>query len=224
MNLLRRFRRSLASPAPDPVTRRRFFAGAGVGAAALLGADAQAAPLDIEPGTLVDAQGRPFGREARGFDPYIGEIMLVGWNFAARGWALCQGQLLPISQHTALFSLLGTIYGGDGRTTFALPDLQGRMPMGFGNGPGLTSRQLGQKSGTETNTLNSTQLPSHVHSLPHVQVRGTGTQVIGATTGGDLGTTTPTGTAGNNQPVNNMPPYVVLNYQIALQGIFPSRN
>lgn len=96
-------------------------------------------------------------------EPFIGQIQAFGFNFAPRGWALCQGQLLAISQNTALFSLLGTMYGGDGRTTFGLPDLRGRVIVGYGNGPGLTPNTIGAKGGTETTTLNVTNLPSHTH-------------------------------------------------------------
>lgn len=97
-------------------------------------------------------------------EPFIGQIMPFVGNFAIRGWAMCNGQLMSIAENTALFSIIGTTYGGDGRTTFALPDLRGRVPMHFGNGPGLTSRQLGQRLGTEYNILNILQLPSHNHS------------------------------------------------------------
>lgn len=97
-------------------------------------------------------------------EPFIGQIIMFGGNFAPRGWAFCQGQLLAISQNQALFSILGTTYGGDGRTTFALPDLRGRAPIGPGHGPGLTNRVLGQRSGTETNTMSVNQMPSHNHS------------------------------------------------------------
>ncbi|WP_299312416.1 tail fiber protein [uncultured Aquimarina sp.] len=97
-------------------------------------------------------------------EPFVGQIMAVGFNFAPRGWALCDGQLLPISQNSALFSLLGTIYGGDGRTTFALPDLRGRVSIHQGGGPGLSNRRIGQKGGEETHTLNVPEMPSHNHS------------------------------------------------------------
>jgi len=102
-------------------------------------------------------------------EPLIGQIMMFAGNFAPRGWAFCEGQLLAINQYQALFSILGTTYGGDGRTTFGLPDLRGRVPMHPGNGPGLSSKRLGQKGGSETNTLNVSQLPSHNHlSLIHI--------------------------------------------------------
>ena len=98
-------------------------------------------------------------------DPFIAEIRIFAGNFAPRGWAFCNGQLLPISQNTALFSLVGTTYGGDGRTTFGLPNLQGRVPMHPGNGPGLTARQLGESGGVETVTLAESQMPTHTHGL-----------------------------------------------------------
>lgn len=97
-------------------------------------------------------------------NPFIGEVKMFGGNFAPRGWAFCEGQLLAIAQNQALFSILGTTYGGDGRTTFGLPDLRGRAPIGPGQGPGLTARRLGQRSGTETNTLTVNQMPAHNHS------------------------------------------------------------
>ena len=163
---------------------------------------------------------------------------MFGGNFAPRGWALCDGQLLSISQNDALFSIIGTIYGGDGRTTFGLPDLRGRVPMHSGNGPGLTPRPLGQKSGTEQNTLNVNQIPSHNHtaSLPAKEEANTETPnghvIAGAGFNGfgsapDAGinmapfTTTNTG---SSQPINNMQPYQCVNFIIALQGIYPSRN
>ena len=138
-------------------------------------------------------------------EPFIGEIMMFGGNFPPRNWAFCDGQLLPIAQNTALFSLLGTTYGGDGRTTFALPDLRGRVPVGVGSGPGLTPVSWGQRSGTETNTVTVNQLASHSHNLP-------------APANG------PTPNTGGSQSINNMQPYLGLYYVIALQGIYPSRN
>jgi microcystin-dependent protein len=157
-------------------------------------------------------------------------------NFAPRGWALCDGQLLPIAQNTALFSLVGTTYGGDGRTTFGLPDLRGRAPMQPRQGPGLSNHLLGEKSGDETITLTQVQLPSHTHALraadedaeqtdPTGRVyaisdddlyRASGTMV-------DMSAETTTVTGGG-QSHSNMQPYLAINFIICLQGIYPSRN
>ncbi|MEM1124712.1 MAG: tail fiber protein [Bacteroidota bacterium] len=192
-------------------------------------------------------------------DPFLGEIVMFGGNFAPRGWAFCNGQLLPINQYQALFSILGTTYGGDGRTTFALPELRGRAAMHAGNGPGLTPRPLGQKSGQESVTLNSLQMPSHSHTAiksGNVRVQPSANlgdtnfsagNALGATArdiqtsagiemyatannlAGDLGGVsddinfTITNTGGNYSH-NNMQPYQVINYIIALQGVFPSRS
>jgi microcystin-dependent protein len=174
-------------------------------------------------------------------EPFIAEIRIFAGTFAPRGWAFCNGQLVSVSQNPALFSLVGTIYGGDGRTTFGLPDLRGRAPLHPGTGPGLTPRRLGEKAGAETATLTSSQMPSHDHRL-------TG-DTTGATTGDPAGalpaTVTPppaskrlyrsSGTpasmntnalapVGGGGAHNNMQPYLVLNYIIALVGTFPSRN
>jgi len=159
---------------------------------------------------------------------------MFGGNFAPRGWALCDGQLLSISSNQALFSILGTVYGGDGRTTFGLPELRGRVAIHAGNGPGLTNRPLGVSGGTETNTLNVNQLPPHSHPAS-----------LGASeespnsddpTGGILATTNiyhnsadetvpvTVGNTGSSQSVNNIQPFRTVNYIIALQGTFPSRN
>jgi len=184
---------------------------------------------------------------------YLGEIRMFGFNFAPQGWAKCDGQLIGISQNTALFSLLGVTYGGDGGTTFALPDLRGRMPMHEGQGPGLTLRIRGQRSGTETNVLNATQLPIHDHTvnipvtgtvtlngnedgadtnspnngtLTEAAVYSTGAPDPGVSINGlnaNLTASGNTGNAGGSQPVNNMPPFLVVNFCIALQGIFPPR-
>lgn len=176
-------------------------------------------------------------------EPFIGQIQMFGGNFAPRGWAFCDGTLLPIAQNPALFSILGTIYGGDGRTTFGLPDLRGRAAMHAGNGPGLTDKRLGQKSGSETNTLGVNNLPPHSHIATTNCQTGTGNanSAAGNVWSTDLGNqsatysnATPDGTmrdgavtvqnTGNGQPVNNMQPYQVVNYIIALTGLFPSRN
>ena len=134
----------------------------------------------------------------------IGEVSIFGGNFAPSGWEFCDGQLLAISQYQSLFSILGTTYGGDGRMTFGLPDLRGRTAIGEGSGPGLTPRPLGQKIGVEAVTLTEGQLPAHNHSLP---------QSINTTEN-----------AGGNQSHNNMQPSIALNYNIAMQGIYPPRD
>ena len=176
-------------------------------------------------------------------EPFVGEIEIFAFNFAPKGWALCQGQLLPISQNTALFSLLGTQYGGNGTTNFALPNLQGCIPNHQGQGPGLSQYVMGQTGGSTTATLTTQTIPAHTHTLPVTTVNGrvntpTNVNVLGEVGGGRgggggsaYGTTTlanmaaQTGnTAGGGQPHNNMAPYVVLNYCIALQGVFPARN
>jgi len=179
-------------------------------------------------------------------EPFIGQIMLFGGNFAPRSWAFCDGQLLAISSNSALFSILGTTYGGDGRTTFALPDLRGRSAIHEGNGPGLSDQKLGERGGSETNQLNSLQLPAHGHSLATGNVTipvsaedadqdeadgkylANGTfyhdNPDGAYGPGALPLGGTSGNVGANRPINNMPPYLALNYIIALQGIYPSRN
>lgn len=153
-------------------------------------------------------------------NPLLGEITIFTGDFAPRGWAICAGQILPINQNQALFSLLGTTYGGDGRTTFALPDLRGRMAVGTS-----ANIQLGQRAGTETTILTAANLPGLAVSTNKVEIRTTGTQGSGVTDGGASGSSN-TFLAKNNsgQPFNNMPPYIVTNYIIALQGIFPSRS
>jgi len=175
--------------------------------------------------------------EAQAADPFLGQIMMVGYTFCPRGWANADGQLLPISSNSALFSLYGTTFGGDGRTTFALPDLRGRVPMHTGQGPGLASRQSGQKGGTETNTLSVNQLPNHSHALNVARSSGNTTtpqDTFLAGTGRDrdytsTGTDTTMnanaiGSTGGGQPIDNMQPFLVIRYCVALQGIFPSRN
>lgn len=170
-------------------------------------------------------------------DNFIGEIMLVPYNFAPRGWAFCAGQILPISQNTALFSLIGTTYGGNGQTTFALPNLQGRAALGQGQGPGLSRYDLGEQDGVESVTLVASQLPVHTHSLRVATDPASGIAPNGAypapTTGGvgnEYGTVqaapmapNAVGPTGGDQPHTNMQPYLTLNYIIALEGIFPQR-
>jgi microcystin-dependent protein len=174
-------------------------------------------------------------------DPFIGEIRMFGGNFAPTGWALCNGQLLPISQNTALFSILGTTFGGNGQTTFGLPDLRGRVPMNFGQGPGLTPRNLGENGGSETVTLLVTQMPAHTHQAnassanatapsPQGGVWAQELDSQGGTGTGYTGTPNTTmspqaiGTAGGGQPHQNLQPYLCVNFIIALNGIFPSRS
>jgi microcystin-dependent protein len=170
-------------------------------------------------------------------NPFLGEIRLFGFNFAPRTWATCSGQLMPIAQNTALFSLLGTTYGGDGQTTFALPDLRGRSALSAGQGPGLAAYNLGQVSGVETVTLISTQMPAHNHTMLASSSDSTAKNPSGNIPGGTaspvyaaVGTANTTmapqviGGAGGSQPHENRSPYLVLNYCIALEGIYPSRN
>jgi microcystin-dependent protein len=168
-------------------------------------------------------------------EPFIGQITIFAGNFAPRGWAFCHGQLLPIAQNTALFSLLGTIYGGDGRTTFALPDLRGRAPIHFGQGPGLSNYNLGELGGVESVTLLAAQMPVHTHTLVGANVPANNTAPGGqlmAETREDAyaGAAQPVamdpsavGAAGGSQPHENRPPYLAINYIIALVGIYPSR-
>ena len=172
-------------------------------------------------------------------EPYIGEIIMFAGNFAPKGWMLCQGQLLSIAQNTALFSILGTTYGGDGVTTFALPDFRGRYPMQQGQGPGLTPRSLGEQGGSESVTLVSTQMPAHNHTLVCSNAQSDlsipAANVLGADQGGATlnyvagpldATMNPAtiGVAGGSQPHQNMSPFLALNFIIAVQGIYPSRN
>jgi len=172
-------------------------------------------------------------------DCFLGEVRMFAGNFAPRNWAYCDGQLLPISQNTALFSLLGTIYGGDGRTTFALPDFRGRVSMHPGHGPGLSSYNLGAKGGQETVTLTTSQMPSHSHSVSTVTSTGranTDTPVNTIPAQGDnLSYTTETssntmtsvsnsGLSGGSQSHENRPPYLTVNYIICTAGTYPSRN
>ncbi|KIL35592.1 hypothetical protein SD71_12640 [Cohnella kolymensis] len=171
-------------------------------------------------------------------DPYLGEIRLFAGNFAPRGWALCNGQLMPISQNTALFSILGTQYGGNGTTNFALPDFRGRAPVHQGQGPGLTARTIGEMGGSSSVTLQATQIPSHTH-VPNCQsAQGIAdpTGAIWTNSGGLRGlavygptpevgmSPTAVQAAGGSQPHNNMQPSLGLNYIIALEGVFPPRS
>ncbi|MFC1933409.1 phage tail protein [Chloroflexota bacterium] len=168
-------------------------------------------------------------------EPFIAEVRIFAGNFAPRHWAFCDGQLLPIAQNTALFSLIGTTYGGDGRTTTALPNLKGRAPMHPGRGPGLTPRRLGERGGTEIVQLTEAQIASHKHALRAEEEDAAQTDPAGrayATTDDDLYGDGPPNIAmssettksnGGSQPHNNMQSYLVLSYIIALVGIYPSR-
>jgi microcystin-dependent protein len=173
-------------------------------------------------------------------DQFIGEVRMFCGNFAPRGWAFCDGSLLPISQNTALFSLLGTFYGGDGRATFALPNLQGAFPIHAGGsaGPGLSARNGGETGGHETVTLTAAQLPSHGHALEAVSAATTGTPgstvSLAPTSNGSALYRAPDvylnmapadlGASGSGQAHNNLPPYLAVSFIIALQGIYPSRS
>jgi microcystin-dependent protein len=162
-------------------------------------------------------------------DPFIGQIIMFAGNFAPRGWAFCDGQLLPIAQNSALFSILGTTYGGDGRSTFALPDLRGRVPLHPGRGPGLSEVRLGDKGGAESVTLTEAQLPSHSHpmSAPVVKKGKGATAGILHVEGKNTSPVSPpltAGPTGGGRAVPTRPPFAGVNYIIALQGVFPSRS
>ncbi len=168
--------------------------------------------------------------------PFIGEVRLTAFSFAPTGWALCNGQILPISPNTALFSIIGTTYGGNGVSTFALPDLQGRTPLGVGQGLGLTNRSAGEAGGSETHTLSANELPVHTHllrassangitdkpdgSVPARNPAGVPQYAPAAAGDSDLASNA-VGQAGSSQPHNNLQPYIVVNYIICLQGVYP---
>jgi len=169
-------------------------------------------------------------------DPFVAEIRIFPFNFAPKGWAWCDGQLMPLSQNTALFSLLGTTYGGNGKSNFALPDLQGRAPMQPGQGPGLSLHDLGETGGSETVTLLESEIPSHSHAFRVFndvgEDRTPAGESLARSTGGLL--YTPAGSltamadqalppAGGDQPHNNLQPFLTFYFNIALQGVFPPR-
>ena len=177
-------------------------------------------------------------------DPFVGEIRQFAFNFVPRGWAACNGQLLPIAQNTALFSLLGTSFGGDGRATFGLPNIIGNLPVGAGQGPGLPDYPIGSRTGVQTVTLNSSQMPTHNHGLVVTNAvastaSASGQQLANGIVGGRQSairaliystaapaTTLNTGSlasTGSNQAHNNMMPYLAMNFFIAIQGVYPSR-
>jgi microcystin-dependent protein len=171
-------------------------------------------------------------------EPFIAEIRIFAGNFAPRGWAFCNGQLLPVSQNTALFSLIGTTYGGDGRTTTALPNLQGRAPMHPGRGPGLTARRLGERGGVETVTLTEAQMPNHAHTMradsfpASFQIPAADRTLARSNNGNAYGSASslvPMGnrvleSTGGSQAHNNMQPFIAIDYIIALVGLYPSRS
>ncbi len=169
--------------------------------------------------------------------PFIGEIRMWACNFAPRTWANCDGQLMVIAQNTALFSLIGTIYGGDGRTSFALPNLQGRIPLHQGRGPGLTPLTIGQPFGDETITLNTQNIPSHSHQMRGESTAGTTADPANnftaelpvginaySTNSSLVMNSAAIGNTGSGQAHNNMMPFLTIRFCIALQGLYPSRN
>ncbi len=171
-------------------------------------------------------------------DPFVAEIRIFPFNFAPKGWAWCDGQLMPLSQNTALFSLLGTTYGGDGKSNFALPDLQGRAPMHPGQGPGLSLHDLGETGGSETVTLLQSEIPAHSHTLRGAIDPGdifvpSATTSLAVSVGAKAYNTTLSSPAtlapqaltpaGGDQPHNNMMPYLTFYFCIALQGVYPPR-
>jgi len=181
-------------------------------------------------------------------EPFVGEVKVLGFNFPPRGYMTCQGQTLSIAQYTAMFALLGTTFGGNGQTTFALPDLQGRVPIGQGQGRGLSPYDMGEEAGSESVTITQAQMPMHVHPATGLNVRipvNTGNDDAGAA-GNYIGNSSPndmfgsvpsptaslgapivggtTSVAGGSQPMGILSPYLCMNYSIAVEGIFPSRN
>lgn len=170
-------------------------------------------------------------------DPFLGEIRAFPFNFQPKGWAFCNGQILSIAQNTALFSILGTTYGGNGSSNFALPNLQGRVPMGFGQGPGLSLRDLGEEGGQEGVTLLPSEIPAHTHAAVcnggdgdqydpagHFWAQDAAGNAEYSTSGGSPMNAAALVPSGSSVPHTNLQPYLVLNYCIALQGIFPSRS
>lgn len=170
-------------------------------------------------------------------DPFIGQIQYFPYNFSPRGWSFCNGQLLPVAENTALFSLIGTTFGGDGRTTLGLPDMRGRVPIHPGTGPGLSSRRSGEKGGVETVSLNTNQMPAHSHKLMATNIVGDQSSPAGNSIARDGRDQTyrneapntdmysdSIGSTGGGLAHENMAPFLVLNCNIALTGVFPSRN
>jgi len=174
--------------------------------------------------------------QGAGAQPYLGEIIAVPYNFAPRGYMFCAGQLLAINQNQALFSLLGTTYGGNGQTTFALPDLRGRSAVSSGQGPGLAAKDLGERGGEESVTLLVSQMPAHTHSVQASSSTGSQASPVGnawaaqsrspifSSSANTTMSPAATSNAGGSQPHDNRSPYLVMNYVIAVTGIFPSRD
>jgi len=175
--------------------------------------------------------------QAQATEPYLGQILMVGFNFAPVGWAMCNGEILPISEYPALFQLIGTTFGGDGINTFALPDLRGRVPIHMGQGLGLSNYVIGQQGGEEEVTLTISQMPAHTHALAAQSALGSSANPTGgiwasqsrldiyssASPDTPMGLST-TSAAGGSQPHDNRSPYLVVNYIIALEGVFPTQN
>jgi microcystin-dependent protein len=170
-------------------------------------------------------------------NPYVGEIRMFGGNFAPSGWAFCDGQLMQISENDTLFNLIGTTYGGDGQETFALPDLQGRLPMHAGQGPGLSNYQIGEKAGVETVTLNTQQTPTHTHAVvvsgdlansnsPNNSMLAQSTQILLYTqdTASKFMAPSALSLVGGSQPHENIQPFLVVSFIISLFGVFPSQS
>jgi microcystin-dependent protein len=195
-------------------------------------------------GAFVVASATAFPAAAQAQECFIGEVRMFAGNFAPRGWGLAQGQLLSIAQNTALFSILGTTYGGDGQTTFGLPDLRGRVPLGWGQGPGLSPRALGELAGTETVTQTAAQMPAHTHTAvvnassgaaTHIRPQGRLLAKVDPPTAANVYAPGPPdvslapeavsiGISGGSQPQENMPPFLALNFIVCMEGIYPSRN
>lgn len=220
---------SLSSPSSSvPVTARRAVRGTSAGGRS----------LRLRLAGVALALGVAVPSVQAGIEPFIGEMMLVGFNFCPRGFAKAEGQLIAIAQNTALFSLLGTQFGGDGRTTFALPDLRGRTPINVGQGPGLSDIQVGQVGGTERVTILQTQMPAHQHQTfvsnqPATHATPDAGMVLGQSMNAGAYVAAPPNTAlsstasglsGGNQPLEIRNPYLGMQWCIALQGIFPSRD
>jgi microcystin-dependent protein len=187
--------------------------------------------IRLAAGSLFAAVGLMNAFSAQAQEAFVGEIRTFGFNFCPIGWALTNGQLLPISQNVALFSLLGTQFGGDGQVTFALPDLRGRVVIGAGQGPGLSNYFIGQQGGEETHTLTVAEMPSHAHAVQGVSA---GQSETARAANNDHNSVTvqstvpngteSTGNTGGSQPHNNLQPYLAMTTCIATQGIFPARN